>query len=105
MSRSAWLASPSALAQSAAPRHEADDLVAGHRGAAAGQADEDIVEALDVDPGRAAAGVRARRTPSGDRDLLFAAGELAAQPLRDRLGRDVALADRGLQRLDVDVVQ
>ena len=89
----------------AAPGDEPDDLVAGHRGAAAREPDEDVVETLDVHPGRAAARVAPGRPAGGDRDLLFAAGHLAPQPLRDRLARHVALTDRGLQRLDVGVVE
>ena len=93
----------------AAPGDEADDLVARHRGAAPRQPHHHVVEALDVHARRRGArprGPRGGRAVVGQ--LLLAARVAAAQllrePLRDRLGRHVALADRGVQRLEVGVV-
>ena len=90
----------------AAAGDEAHDLVAGHRRAAPREAHHHVVEALDVHAGgdgRSCA--RTRRPLHGDRELLLAAAQLALHPLHDRLGRDVALAERGVQRLEVGVVE
>ena len=85
--------------------HEADDLVAGHRHAALRQADEHVVEALDVDAD--AIGLRpvAARAEHGRRELLLVVA--AAEPPGDALGdaarRHVVLADRGQQGVEIDV--
>ena len=67
----------------------------------------DVVEALDVHAdGAAPLGTRrARRAVRGDRQLLLAAEQLALDALRDGLRADVTLADRGVQRVDVGVVE
>ena len=86
---------------------EPHDLVAGDGGAAAGQAHHHVVEALDVDAdGPGPQGPRRVRRPGGgDGQLLLAAPQLPLDPLGDRPGRHVALADRGVERLEVVVVQ
>ena len=82
----------------AAAGDEAHDLVAGHRRAAAREPHHHVVETFDVHAGgRVARGSGPRRRAlHRDRQLLLAAAQLRLHALHDRLGRDVALADRGV---------
>ena len=114
MSRSAWFDQPGGVGavgavhrDAPAAGDEAHDLVAGHRRAAPRQADHARRRA----PRRArrwraarTARARSRRPRHGDGQLLLAAAQLLLQPLHDRLGRHVVLADGGVQRLEVGVV-
>ena len=92
-------------ADAAAAGHETDDLVAGHGGAATGQADHQVVEALDVDADPLAlvdpAGLAGR---ARQLDLVVATAQLAGDPLGDRLSRHVVLADGGVEGVEVGVV-
>jgi len=93
-----------------APRHETEDLVPRHRGAAPRQLHIHVRHALDHDAGvtRTAASGPARRR---DRrlgqvlDATLLAPHGSEQPTDHVLGRDVTFADRGIQTVDVDQVQ
>ena len=62
---------------------EAEDVVAGHRGAAAGQLDPDVATALDDDTGVAVrGGGRAARCRGGGLGDVLARALLAAERLR-----------------------
>ena len=92
----------------AATGDEADDGVAGDGRTAAGQLDPDVVDALD-DHTRVGVLAALAAAPRGRRRLgdVLVGGLLAAERLHqlldDALGRDMALADRRVQRGDVGV--
>ena len=92
-------------ADAAATGDEADDLVAGHRRAALGQAHEHVVEPLDVDADLVGLRAVAARPQHGGRQLLLvvAAAEAPGDALGDAPRRHVVLADRRQQGVEVDV--
>src|SRR5438876_5046639 len=47
----------------------------------------------------------ARRALHGDRKLLLATAQVSLHALHDRLGREVTFTDRGVERLEVGVVE
>ena len=89
---------------------EADDLVAGHGGAAARELDPHIRDALDDDAGIAGRSRPAHR-PGRDGglgqvlDRTLGPAEPGHDPLHDVLGGHPALADLGVERCDVGQVQ
>ena len=96
----------------AAPRDEAEDLVARHGRAAARQAHHQVVEALHVHTsGRAVLGARAPRLAGrrGEGLVLDVVGvdlpQVPGDAGGDGLARHVALPHRGEQGVEVDVVQ
>ena len=86
---------------------EAEDRVAGHRGAALGQLDQQVVGALDHDAGRRAAARAPAAAPGDDAVLAELVGDRVLAALGDGelvdhgLRADRALADRGVQGVDV----
>ena len=95
----------------AAPGDEADDAVARHRRAAAGQLDPDVRRALDDDAGvawtSAAGGCVTPGVVTSARSSVAPSSPPSDSTSRadDRLRRHVAVADRGVQRGDVRVAQ
>src|SRR5947208_4240022 len=82
-----------------AHRDVADDFVTGDGGAALGQPDEHILDALDPDP-EIATGDRAAALRGLERDRLFLGDLLRLQPVQDLVDD---LADRHLARAQSDV--
>ncbi|MCO5556192.1 hypothetical protein L7F22_009736 [Adiantum nelumboides] len=100
-------------ADPAAAGDEAEDLVARHGGAAAGELDVEVAEGLPVlaadddagVPGRPALADRRRGGPLGELLLgVLLAAEPRDQALHDVLGAGLVLADGGVERGDVGVV-
>ena len=91
----------------AAARDEADDLVAGHRRAALRELDEDVGRAAHEDAGVAAAGLaRAADVREVDRPgRRVVRADERGDLLDDGLRGHVPLADRGVQRRDVLVLE
>ena len=91
----------------------AEDGVAGHRRAAAGELHVDVAHALNQHPDVFAGAARRERADVvvGDGrlgdvlDRALGAAQLGDQLADDRLGRHVALADSGVDGGDVGVVQ
>ena len=94
-------------AHAATAGDEPHDLVTGHRRAAAAQAYHDVVKTFDVHAGGWAP-TRARSEPRAHRGgqllLEVPTSQLACQALGDRAGREVAVTDGHVQRVDVRVL-
>ena len=91
---------------------EAEDRVRRHGRAALGELDPDVLDALDEDAGVTAGGHLGAAAPTRDRDAL---GQVLGRAVvtavqvddaaYDGLGADVALADGGVERGDVDELE
>ena len=84
---------------------EADDVVTGNRCAALRQADEYVVESLDVNTGLSAAAPQLVGMQHRHRQALFGPFTLVtmSHALRNRLGSELAIAHGGEKRLDIGV--